>query len=212
MVQQSFLEHGIGKELILDGPAEHYHFLRAYGRFDVALDTFPYSRATTTTEALWQGVPVLSLDGERSASRTSRTLLLAAGLPEWVMDSQEKYVQRAIQLAKSEQTPNWLAALRKSMKRRLRASRVGDVAGFCREMERLYMGDEGYARSVDSSPRPVAAGFVPDHHTFPLRKLRQNFADCSKSRDEDHTSLCDITHPPLPPLISLSVLPACLPS
>ena len=97
-----FARHGIAAErLLLEGRDEHYEFLRAYGRIDVALDTFPYNGGTTTTEALWQGVPVLTFNGDRWASRTSRSLLLAAGLPDWVMDDRAGYIEAAIRLART---------------------------------------------------------------------------------------------------------------
>ena len=87
------------------GRAEHFDFLRAYDRIDIALDTFPYNGGTTTMEALWQGVPVLAFDGDRWAARTSRSLLLAAGLQDWVMPNVESYVQHAITLATDPATP-----------------------------------------------------------------------------------------------------------
>ena len=90
--------------LLLSGGAEHFDFLRGYDEMDIALDTFPYNGGTTTTEALWQGVPVLTFNGDRWASRTSRSLLLAAGLPEWVATDAQDFVSRAINLAQSENT------------------------------------------------------------------------------------------------------------
>ena len=89
----------------LDGPAEHFAFLAAYERVDIALDTFPYSGGTTTMEALWQGVPVLTFNGDRWASRTSRSLLLAAGLDAWCLADRDAFVARAIALARSPATP-----------------------------------------------------------------------------------------------------------
>ncbi len=122
----------------LEGWAEHYEFLRTYDRIDIALDTFPYNGGTTTSEALWQGVPVLAFTGDRWASRTSRSLLLAGGLAEWVMDNVAGYVQRGIALASDPATPARLAALRAGMRERLRASAVCDTATLCREMEAFY--------------------------------------------------------------------------
>jgi len=105
----------------------------------VALDTFPYSGGTTTMEALWQGVPVLTFNGDRWASRTSRSLLLAAGLPEWVANDRAGYVRQAIALANDPQSPQRLAALRSGMRERLRASPACDATGLCRALEQIYL-------------------------------------------------------------------------
>jgi len=124
--------------ITLQGPAEHFEFLRTYDRIDIALDTFPYNGGTTTTEALWQGVPVLSFGGDRWAGRTSRSILAAAGLSDWVMADEESYVQRAIALAHDPDTPAMLAALRAGLRERLRSSPACDTAGLCRAMESFY--------------------------------------------------------------------------
>jgi protein O-GlcNAc transferase len=124
--------------LTLEGPEEHFDFLRAYGRIDVALDPFPYNGGTTTTEALWQGVPVLCFNGHRWAGRTSRSLLLAAGLGDWVADDAVEHVAMAIELASAHGVAHRLSALRASMRERLRASAVCDCARLCRDLEALY--------------------------------------------------------------------------
>jgi predicted O-linked N-acetylglucosamine transferase (SPINDLY family) len=135
-----FAARGIAAEqLQLEGGEEHFRFLKAYSRVDIALDPFPYNGGTTTTEALWQGVPVLSFDGDRWASRTSRSLLLAAGLPDWLKRDSTGYVAAAIDLALAPDTPNRLAALRASMRDRLLASPVCDCKMLCRELEALYL-------------------------------------------------------------------------
>jgi predicted O-linked N-acetylglucosamine transferase (SPINDLY family) len=134
-----FLRHGIsGDQLLLEGPAEHYTFLKAYGRIDVALDTFPYSGGSTTMEALWQGVPVLTFHGDRWASRTSSSLLLAAGLRDWVRPSRQSYIRRAIELGDSANNGARLTFLRSAMRERLRRSPVCDVVGLCRQLEAHY--------------------------------------------------------------------------
>jgi protein O-GlcNAc transferase len=139
-----FAHHGIAAErLLLEGRDEHYEFLRAYGRIDVALDTFPYNGGTTTTEALWQGVPVLTFNGDRWAGRTSRSLLLAAGLPDWVMDDQAGYIEAAIRLARTPQTWNDLATLRAGMRERLLQSQACDCAALCHALEALYVAEAG---------------------------------------------------------------------
>jgi protein O-GlcNAc transferase len=132
-------QHGVAPgRLLLEGGEEHFRFLEAYGRIDVALDVFPYNGGTTTMEALWQGVPVLTFNGDRCASRTSRSLLLAAGLGEWISRDVGHYIDSAIRLAAAGDTPTSLAALRQTMRARLATSPACDCATLCRALEELY--------------------------------------------------------------------------
>lgn len=134
-----FAEHRIAEHrVLLEGPAEHFDFLAAYERVDIALDTFPYNGGTTTMEALWQGVPVLAFHGDRWVSRTGRSLLRAAGLPEWCVADRNAYVAEAVRLATSPATPAELTLLRSTMRQRLAASPVCDSAMLCRSLERFY--------------------------------------------------------------------------
>ena len=72
-----------------------------YGEIDVALDTFPYNGTATTCEALWMGVPVVTLAGSRHAARVGTSLLMGAGWPEWVAKTPEEYIETAKMVAKS---------------------------------------------------------------------------------------------------------------
>ena len=76
--------------------AEH---LAAYARMDIALDTFPYHGTTTTCEALWMGVPVVSLEGDRHSSRVGVSLLRAVDHGEWIARDGKDYVRIAATLA-----------------------------------------------------------------------------------------------------------------
>lgn len=73
--------------------------LALYQRVDVALDTFPYHGTTTTCEALWMGVPVVTLAGDRHSARVGASLLHAIGRPEWVARTPDDYVRIASELA-----------------------------------------------------------------------------------------------------------------
>jgi protein O-GlcNAc transferase len=119
----------------LEGPSDHYRFLETYGEIDIALDTFPYNGGTTTTEAIWQGVPVVTFSGDRWVSRTSSSILKSGGLGELVGQRLEDYVSLAISLANS---PDRLLDLRRNMRSRLLDSPVCDTQSFARNMERLY--------------------------------------------------------------------------
>ena len=122
----------------MDGPSEHYAYLAAYDRVDVALDTYPYSGGTTTMEALWQGVPVLTFNGDRWAARTSLSILRAAGLDSWCLADRSAFVERAIALARSPTTPAELVELRATLRDRLARSPACDSAGLCRALETIY--------------------------------------------------------------------------
>lgn len=129
--------HGIGAERVeLRGPqptlAEH---LACYGEVDIALDVFPYNGATTTCEALWMGVPVVTLAGATHVARVGASILSHAGLSELVAETPERYVEIALSLARDL---GRLAALRVGLRERLRASALLDASGFARQLEAAY--------------------------------------------------------------------------
>jgi protein O-GlcNAc transferase len=132
-------DRGIARERVdLEGGAAHFDFLQSYDRIDIALDTFPYNGGTTTTEALWQGVPVLTYAGDRWVARTSASLLRAAGLDDWIARDEDDLLAKAGALARDPATPASLVALRAGMRARLAASAACDTAGLCLALERIY--------------------------------------------------------------------------
>jgi predicted O-linked N-acetylglucosamine transferase (SPINDLY family) len=133
-VLNRFAEHDIPQSrLILSGSANHLDFLRAYDEIDIALDTFPYNGGTTTTEALWQGVPVITFYGDRWASRTSASILHAGNLNQFVATDLEGYVELATSI-----DPMTLGEIRRSMRDRLQASPVCGADAFTTQMEEIY--------------------------------------------------------------------------
>ncbi len=136
---QRFAVSGVARtRVLLLGPATHADFLETYGQIDIALDTFPYNGGTTTMEALWQGVPVLTFRGDRWASRQSASLLRAAGLDQWVAESVEEFVERAVALGESPETPQRLSDLRLGMRAALVCRPVCDTERFAANMEELF--------------------------------------------------------------------------
>ncbi|WP_372618932.1 tetratricopeptide repeat protein [Falsiroseomonas sp.] len=132
-----FAPLGIGADrLTLLGSAAHDEFLRTYDEIDIALDTFPYNGGTTTVEALWQGVPVLTTIGDRWAGRTSRSILMAAGFGEFVASDEAALVALAVRLAAA---PEALAERRARQRQLLAASPAADPARLCRELEAIYL-------------------------------------------------------------------------
>jgi predicted O-linked N-acetylglucosamine transferase (SPINDLY family) len=107
----------------------------AYGGIDIALDPFPHNAGTTTIEALWLGVPVVSLAGRPSVGRFGAMILHAIGLDEWVADDIAGYVARAVGAA--AELPR-LAAIREGLRSRVAASPLCDAADLARQVEAVY--------------------------------------------------------------------------
>ena len=124
---------GIGRERItMRPPGAHIEYLRAHADVDMILDTFPFPGGTTTCEALWMGVPSITLDGGTMISSQGAALMRVAGLPGWVARDTDDYVRLA--LAAAADLPA-LAAQRMSMRDRVRTSPLFDVKSFARDFE-----------------------------------------------------------------------------
>lgn len=100
--------------------------LACYHAVDIALDTAPYNGTTTTCEALWMGVPVMTKVGDRHMARVGASLLTAIGHPEWIAASDEEYVAGAVALAVSAEN---LAKIRSALRADLERSPLLDRAG-----------------------------------------------------------------------------------
>jgi predicted O-linked N-acetylglucosamine transferase (SPINDLY family) len=110
--------------------------LAMYGEIDVALDTFPYNGTTTTCEALWMGVPVVTLAGKVHAGRVGMSLLHVIGMEQWIAHSTEEYIELAASLAAD--APQ-CAARDITLRSRMTASGLCDRARLALEIERAYL-------------------------------------------------------------------------
>ena len=106
-----------------------------YGRIDLGLDTFPFAGGTTTLDAVYMGVPVVTLTGDTTLHRAGSTIAHNLGLPELVAGTEEEFVRRAAELGREVER---LAALRAGLRARLESSPFGDYARFARHMEAAY--------------------------------------------------------------------------
>ena len=132
-----FESHGVvpgritlaGKEASFDAHLFRYH------QIDIGLDPFPYNGTTTTFEAMWMGVPTVTLRGDRHATRVGASLLANAGARELIAATEEAYLQIAAELAGDVAG---LDSTRSRMRERLESSRLLDATGLARQIESAY--------------------------------------------------------------------------
>jgi predicted O-linked N-acetylglucosamine transferase (SPINDLY family) len=110
-------------------------YFELYGQIDIALDTFPYAGGTTTCDALWMGVPVVSLAGHTAVGRGGVSILSNAGLPELVAHTKDEYVRIARGLAGDLSR---LGHLRSTLRQRMEHSPLMDAPRFARGVEAAY--------------------------------------------------------------------------
>ena len=135
-VRAAFANHGIGADrLDLRGFTSQLAHLATYHDVDIVLDTFPQNGGITTWEALWMGVPVVTLLGHKPSSRLSGAILKALDMGEWVADNEPDYLQRAVQMAGDVKA---LARFRKESRDRISASPAGNPELYTRAVEAAY--------------------------------------------------------------------------
>ena len=137
MVYADFAKHGVTRDRLVffsqtDSKMEH---MSQYNHIDIGLDSFPYNGTTTTCDALWMGVPVITLAGRSHVGRVGVSQLTNIGLPELIGHNEDDYVDIAVALAND--LPR-LAALRSGLRERLRASPLMDAPRFTRNLEAAY--------------------------------------------------------------------------
>lgn len=135
-IEARFLAEGVKAErLILEGPSAFGDYLAAYGRVDIALDPFPYTGGTTSIQALWMGVPVLTLAGDRMLARQGESMLRALGMDEWVAATEGDYVETAVHLAQALKP---LQSLRADLRARLEQSPLMNAPQFAADLEAAF--------------------------------------------------------------------------
>ncbi|MFI5455309.1 MAG: tetratricopeptide repeat protein [Isosphaerales bacterium] len=130
--------HGVSPErvLLLGRTPTRLDYLKPYLEVDLALDPFPYNGITTTCDALWMGVPVLTLAGRMSVSRYGVRFLNNVGLDELITDSPKAYLRLAAELALDLDR---LASLRSGLRERMSRSPLMDAARFTRNLELAFL-------------------------------------------------------------------------
>jgi tetratricopeptide (TPR) repeat protein len=130
----------------MEGVSPRAEYLARYNQIDVALDPFPYNGGTTTVEALWMGIPVITLRGDRFVAHMGEGILHHLGHPEWIADDEADYVAKAIALANN---PQLLADIRSHLRDELLASPLCDGPGFAQQLGEAFM--EMWRRHCDEA-------------------------------------------------------------
>jgi predicted O-linked N-acetylglucosamine transferase (SPINDLY family) len=132
-----FERRGIDPDRITPvGMLPYTEHMGLYGQADIALDTFPYHGTTTTCEALWMGVPVITAAGRTHVSRVGCSILHRIGLDELIGDSLDEFIEKARELAWDNRR---LVLLRQGMRHRIRASTLVDGRSVTGSLEEAYM-------------------------------------------------------------------------
>lgn len=136
-LRRRFARFGLkGDRLLLQGPSPHPEMLEQYGEIDIALDPFPFNGGMTTLEALWMGVPVVTIAGNGVVSRQTVSALANIGLAEELaFPNVEAYVQGAVALANDRTR---LEKLRQQLRPLMKASPLCQPEQFARDLEALY--------------------------------------------------------------------------
>jgi protein O-GlcNAc transferase len=135
-IRGAFAAGGVdGDRLDFTGRIAHAEYLALYDKIDIGLDTFPFAGGTTTLDAAWMGVPVVTLSGGTALQRGGVSIAMNLGLPELVAGSPDEFVAAAARLAGD---PGRLGGLRSHLRAHLAASPLGDVPRFARHLEAAF--------------------------------------------------------------------------
>lgn len=131
-----FSHMGVRDRVDIVNPADNFRTeFEFYQHIDIALDTAPLNGTRETYRALWMGVPVITLAGEWPGARAGASLLTAAGRQDWIADTPDGYVERAVKLAADE---DGLAAIRDRLRQEVSRSPLVDGPGLTRALEDAY--------------------------------------------------------------------------
>jgi len=142
VVERRLREAGLPQSRVelLERTLSQQEHLALYNQVDVALDTWPYNGTTTTCEALWMGVPVVTLAGDRHASRVGESLLRAVGQQAWVATSEDAYVELCASLATAPASKDAVRSeLREALKGSLLLDHPGQAARFFSALRQAWV-------------------------------------------------------------------------
>ena len=130
------MEHRISQErLKFVGQRPWRDYISTWQTVDIGLDPFPFGGGITTCDALWMGVPVVTLSGRTAVGRGGRSILSNIGLPELIAETPERYIEIAVAVAND---PPRLNELRSSLRERIERSLLRDATRHTRDVEAAY--------------------------------------------------------------------------
>jgi predicted O-linked N-acetylglucosamine transferase (SPINDLY family) len=133
---EQFGRQGVGADRVrIEGWKSGPEHLASYNDVDLALDTCPYNGTTTTCEAIWMGVPTLTLVGHHHASRVGQSLLHRLGLEAFVATSPDEYLNKAVSFSRQMDD---LATIRRTLRPLMLASPLCDAGRLCRHLEAAF--------------------------------------------------------------------------
>ena len=128
-------DFGIAKtQVLIESQQSRAEYFSTYHKVDIMLDTYPYPGGTTTCEALWMGVPTLTLTGQTLLERQGHSILHSAGLDDWVCEDEDEYIAKGIDFAKN---PAFLNDLRMHLRMRVAHSSLMDAKRFAKNLSTL---------------------------------------------------------------------------
>lgn len=137
-ILESLKKFGISaNRIILEEGGTRAHYFAAYHSVDLMLDTFPFPGGTTTCEALWMGVPTLTLAGSTLLERQGVAMLSCVGLDDWVAHSEDEYIEKAITHALNVKN---LSLLRATLRQTMQSSPLVDATRFAKNLEQAFQG------------------------------------------------------------------------
>ena len=131
-----FTSNGINASRIqIIGKQSYQRYFEEYQKIDIALDPFPWAGGTTTCDALWMGVPTITLRGKTAVGRGGASILSNVGLFDFIANSQDEYINIAKKLCSDLDT---LASIRSGLREKMQKSPLMDAKQFAKEMERVF--------------------------------------------------------------------------
>jgi len=176
---------GIGRDRLILRPRDTARQYLTYHDIDIVLDAFPLTGGTTTCDALWMGVPIVSLCGQAFHSRMSATFLQAVGLDWLVCHDEAAYAEAAVQLAADVAQ---LDALRMSIRPRFERSAIFDSGGFARWLEDQLVALTGRHRALGPLPGGDRAGLYYEGEWLSMPALGRRIATLLALADEGDNS------------------------